>query len=143
MDYSPEENYISAGSQEQPLKMANENLPVKKIIRNGNMNVKTDNVEQFKVEVDSLVKKYNAYYLNENIENTEYAYFYNLKIKIPAARFDLFIHEIEQKDVEITFKNIGSSDVTEEYIDVETRLQNKRNYLKRYNELLEKAKINQ
>jgi hypothetical protein len=41
---------------------------------------------------------------------------------------------------EVTFKNITSRDVTEEFIDLETRLKNKRNYLTRYGDLLKQAK---
>ena len=36
-------------------------------------------------------------------------------------------------------KNISARDVTEEFIDLEMRLTNRRNYLKRYNDLLQQA----
>ena len=40
---------------------------------------------------------------------------------------------------EIAFKNISAQDVTEQFIDLETRLKNKRNYMDRYRALLNKA----
>ncbi len=40
----------------------------------------------------------------------------------------------------ILFKEIDARDVTDQFIDLETRLASKRNYLKRYNDLLAKAK---
>lgn len=111
----------------------------KKIIRTGTMNLQVENMEEVKKDIDSLVKKYNAYYSNESLQNTDYEYSYSLTIRIPSVQFDGFIRDVESSNVDVTFKNIGGRDVTEEFVDIETRLQNKRNYLKRYNELVSRA----
>ena len=50
-----------------------------------------------------------------------------------------FIHDAETGVGEILYKEIEARDVTDQFIDLETRLENKRNYLKRYNDLLIKA----
>jgi len=91
------------------------------------------------MRIDSIVKLTGAYYADENLVNNEYNSSWSLKIRIPADKFESFIGMIESGTDEVLYKNIEASDVTEEYVDLETRLANKRHYLKRYNDLLQKA----
>jgi hypothetical protein len=61
-------------------------------------------------------------------------------IRVPAENLEPFIADIEKSIGEVFIKEVTSRDVTEEFIDLETRLQNKKNYLNRYNELLKQAR---
>jgi hypothetical protein len=63
-----------------------------------------------------------------------------LTIRIPSTNLELLIAKIEKGEGEISYKEIDARDVTEEFIDLETRLNNKRNYLARYGDLLKQAK---
>lgn len=112
----------------------------KKIIKDGRINIKVSQLEETKLRVDSLVIRYEGYYSNESLSNNDYESAYNLQIRIPSPNFENFIEEIESGEGEVMFKNIDARDVTEEFIDLETRLANKRDYLKKYNELLKQAK---
>lgn len=112
----------------------------KKIIKDGEMGIEVSDLNSAKTNIDSLVAKYNAYYANERLSNTSNASIFYLKIRIPSNSFESFIANIESGGYEIDYKNISARDVTEEFIDLETRLNNKRNYLKKYNELLKQAK---
>ena len=49
------------------------------------------------------------------------------------------MHEVENGTDELQSKDVQSRDVTADFMDIETRLSNKRQYLKRYQELLSKA----
>ncbi len=121
--------------------LENPGSPVsRKIIKDGNMEIRVSDLQQGKKQVDTLVHTFNAFYSNENFNNTEYSRGYSLSIRIPAANFDAFIASIEKGSAEVAYKNISMRDVTEEYIDLDTRLTNKKNYLGRYNELLKQAK---
>lgn len=111
----------------------------KKIIRDGRMSIQVNLIEKAKNRVDSLVQISGGYYANESLSNTDYASTYSLKIRIPSTNFENFILQLESGQGEIIYKNIDARDVTDEFIDLETRLNNKRNYLKRYNDLLKKA----
>ena len=112
----------------------------RKIIRDGRMEIRVKELDQGKREIDSLVSRFKGYYSDETFNNHGLYTWFNLKIRIPSVRFDSFIAEIESSAGEVAFKNISSRDVTEEFIDLETRLKNKRNYLNRYSELLKQAK---
>lgn len=115
------------------------NLKQKRIIKNGNISIETSNLSESKKIIDNLLKKYNAYYESEGLENNDQRIVYNLRIRIPISNFDMLITSIENGKVEVKSKSIEVQDVTEEYVDIETRLANKRAYLKRYKELLSKA----
>jgi hypothetical protein len=112
----------------------------RKIIKDGNMEIRVKNLEHGKAGIDSLVKKFHGYYAQETYNNQDYSHDFSLKIRIPSDNFEVFIAQAESAIGEMIFKNISSRDVTEEFIDLETRLKNKKNYLNRYGELLKQAK---
>lgn len=111
----------------------------KKIIKDGDLTVKTEQINASKKGIDNLLKKLSAYYETEDLQNSDEAISYDLKIRIPSANFEELISTLENGKDEIERKNIKARDVTEEFVDIETRLANKRDYLKRYKELLSKA----
>jgi len=110
------------------------------IIKDGQMGLKVDDLELAKSRINSIVKNYNGYFANEGLINNDYESSYQLKIRLPSVNFEKFIAEVESGEGEVTFKNIQARDVTAEFIDLETRLSNKREYLKKYNDLLKQAK---
>ena len=112
----------------------------KKIIKDGRLGIKVTDLTNTKLRVDSLIKLHGGYYANENFNNTDWESSYNLKIRVPSINFEKLITVIETGESEILYKEIDAHDVTDQFIDLETRLENKRNYLNRYNELLKQAK---
>lgn len=114
-------------------------LKTKKIIKDGSICIKVKNVESSKKRIDDIVKSYNCYYENEGFSNSEIRVAYNLKIRIPAKQFESFLKATEKGDGEIISKTIDARDVTEDYVDGEIRLNSKRLFRNRYNQLLEKA----
>ncbi|HUR31491.1 MAG TPA: DUF4349 domain-containing protein [Saprospiraceae bacterium] len=109
------------------------------IIRNGSMNIKVDDALKTKTEVDTIIKRRKAYAGNEQFDNTDYSANYHIQIRIPAENLDALVSDLEALDGTVTYKSINSRDVTEEFIDLETRLANKRAYLEQYRQLLKNA----
>lgn len=112
----------------------------KKIIKDGRIGIEVQELEQTKVQVDSLIIRFGGYYANERLNNTDWEISYSLKIRVPCDNFEKLISEIETGSGEIKYKEIDARDVTDQFIDLETRLANKNNYLKKYNDLLKQAK---
>lgn len=112
----------------------------KKIIKDGSLSIKVDDLEKAKRDADSLVAFFNGYYGSENIWNDDNATTYSLTVRIPALSFEKFIAAMESGGGQITNKSVNTRDVTTEFIDLESRLENKRDYLARYRELLKQAK---
>jgi len=131
-----EDNRQEANSQStNPLTIVNK----QKIIKDGNITLKSKNVIHSKKAIDQSLKKMDAYYESEDLQNNEQSMAYNLKIRVPAVNFERLIANLESGEDEIEAKNIQARDVTEEYVDIETRLATKREYLQRYKQILAKA----
>lgn len=113
--------------------------PEKKIIREGRMGIRVDDLAQSKASLDSSVARYGAYYGNESFNDYHATREYDLTIRIPAGNYERFIAAVESGGGEVTYKSIDTRDVSEQYYDLETRLANKRSYLERYRELLKRA----
>jgi len=111
-----------------------------KIIKNGNMRIEADNITSSKSYIDSIVAINKGYYEKEVFYNSDYRENYALKLRIPSANFYTVVNSLEKGSGTILEKNINAKDVTEEYLDLEIRLENNKAYLKRYKELLSKAK---
>lgn len=137
----PPEAMKAADAGQPVLPSPEQGIPAdRKIIRNGNLEVRVNDITMGKQQIDSLVKKHKGYYAGEVYNNQDFTHSYSLTIRIPAASFDLFLVEIETGVGMIAFKNINSQDVTEQFIDLETRLKNKRNYMNSYRDLLKQAR---
>jgi len=120
--------------------LQNPEINKKKIIKDGRMTLKVEELDKSKKRVDELVKNNEGYYANESFNNSDYESAYQLKIRIPAGNYEKFINTLESGDVEIVYKEINARDVTDQFIDLETRLNNKRTYLLRYQNLVRQAK---
>lgn len=112
----------------------------KKIIRTGDISFEAKDLYKTKQDVDRLLAKYNGYYSSENFSKNDYRDDYNLSVRIPSEKFDLFLKDISSLDGIITSQNISSNDVSSEYLDYEIRLANKSAYLDKYREILKQAK---
>ena len=125
----------------QPLKnTAESDVIKKKIIKDGRLGMDVKNLSASKTNIDTIVRNLGGYYDNESLSNNDYATAYDLKIRIPSDKFEILIAKIESGEGEVSYKEIDARDVTEEFIDLETRLGNKQKYLTRYQELLRNAK---
>src|SRR5688500_10587836 len=111
-----------------------------KIIRNGNISIEVDDALKAKAADDALLEKHRAYTGNEQFDNTDYSSNYHIQISAPAEKLNELVADRESLDGLVTYKYIIASDVTEEYVDLETRLINKRSYLEQYRQLLKNAR---
>ena len=111
-----------------------------KIIKNGNLSFEVNNLKNSKSTIDSILKKLNGYYENEQFNSYGNRNNYSLKIRIPNSRFDTLILLLENGNGKLIDKNVSAKDVTEEYVDLNIRLNNKLAYLDKFKELLNKAK---
>jgi len=112
----------------------------KKIIKKGRMNFEVDGLEQAKAQIDSVLSTANGYYENEEYRAYGNRKTYLLKLRIPYAKFDSLAYVLENGIGKLLSKNISANDVTEEYVDLNIRLENNLSYLKQYKTILAKAK---
>lgn len=112
----------------------------KKIIKTGRMSLDVADIGTAKAGVDGLVSGNGGYYSSEAFNESDHRTIYDLSIRIPSAGYEKFLAALESAGYgTVSSKTIDARDVTEEFIDIETRLANKRSYLERYRQLLKKA----
>lgn len=109
-----------------------------KIIRTAYVSVRSPKVQESYDKTLKLVKKYNGMIVNSSTSKYESSEEAMIEIKIPPKHFLTFLDEVKTiGDVES--KNLSEEDVTEEYYDIQARLENKRKVRERLFDLLRKA----
>ena len=146
------------GSPEQ-MTDSNENLPIQQGVVNAPTQTRTPVVEQRKIiktgdvrfqvksldESTSAIEKMTQDYQGfiSNMEHTNSSYYSNnrLSIRIPIDKFDAFLFQLKQQSIYTNYIKVNSEDVTEEFIDIQSRLKTKKEVKKRYVQILsDKAK---
>jgi Domain of unknown function (DUF4349) len=112
----------------------------KKIIKDARIGLEVDNYPIYRISLDSAINKAKGYVSSDNLDKNDYNINCQLVIRIPADYFDKFISSLEKGSEKLLYKNISARDVTEEFIDIEARLNTKKEVEKRYIQLLTRAK---
>lgn len=122
-------------------KSANTDLP-RKLIRNGSITFNTNNTDESYRFIVAAVDRNKGYIASERTYNSDNLKGYNLTVRVPAANFDKLVSEIVSSGnvKELEEKTTAIDDVTEEFIDVESRLKIKKESELRLLDLLKQAK---
>lgn len=111
-----------------------------KIIYNGHMTIDVNDIEQAISAVETAVKNAGGYLLNSTKTENDYRYFVSYDFKVPVEGLHSLVEQIEALELGIvTTQNINGRDVTEEYLDISSRLKAKRVYEERLLELFVQA----
>jgi DNA repair exonuclease SbcCD nuclease subunit len=110
-----------------------------KIIKNADLKFETEDVNDSYGVIQNAAKKYQATIQNDASGKDYGSVFRNLTIRIPNKNFDLFIAAITKGVQHFDTKEISQQDVTETYIDIESRMKSKKKLEERYLQLLNKA----
>lgn len=118
---------------------ADEAISNQKIIRNAHLSIEVENYEKSRPVLDSIVKLHKGWISSENLNNYEHQIANHIVIRVPAASLDLIINDLHKVAKRIESQSIQSTDVTEEYIDIESRLKNQREVEKKFIALLQRT----
>jgi len=111
----------------------------KKIIKTAYLSIEVSNYALSRKLIDSTLKEFGAYIVSENLQNNESQISNNINIKVSATQFENFLAKLSKVAKKVDYQNIETQDVTEQYIDVETRLNNSRKVEQTYLKLLRKT----
>ncbi len=110
-----------------------------KIIKEATLRFETDNLENTFNQIQKTVSSNKARIINDS-EGKDYGtIFRNLTVKVPSQNFDRFISDVSKGVNYFEVKNISAQDVTEQFIDLTSRLKTKKKLEERYLEILKKA----
>lgn len=97
------------------------------VIYNAHLNVEVKDIKDTKNQLENLVSEMNGYIVSSSERNEgENKKYGNLKIRIPQEHFNSFIKKIEEISIEVLDRSVNGQDVTEEYVDLKSRLKSKR-----------------
>ena len=107
-----------------------------KIIKSATAKYKVEDVKKATRTIKRIAQKYNAYISDLRYTNDLYRKENRFTIKIPQEYFDTMMDSIGFVVDFVEYENITTKDVTEEYIDIETRLNTKIEIKERYETIL-------
>jgi hypothetical protein len=107
----------------------------RKLVWNADLSVDVRSVSNATARAVEMVKELGGYVEDKTLRRDEYA---RLVLRVPARSLKGAMGHLETLG-EVTRRNLSSYDVTEEYIDVESRLENKKVLRDRLKKLLDRA----
>lgn len=97
----------------------------RKLIKKGDIKFETSNVKNTKSYISDIVKEIGGYIAKDKIIDEKNRITHELVIRVPADKFDILLKKIAENTENIDKKEIKVKDVTEEYIDIESRIKTK------------------
>jgi hypothetical protein len=110
-----------------------------KIIKTADLSFQTPDLNASYESLKTGISKYKAIVQNDESGKNDESVYRNLTIRIPSQHFDAFISDIGKGVKHFDRKEISQQDVTEEYVDTESRMKSKKKLEERYLQLLAKA----
>ncbi|MBP5357802.1 MAG: DUF4349 domain-containing protein [Treponema sp.] len=133
MDLSSDKESLSDQKPEAP---AAEPVPIeRKLIRTGPITVEVESLADTREKINSWVSRWNGYIAN----SSEGPSSLSCTIRIPSIYFDLAVNEAYGLG-KLRSKSIQAQDVTDQYYDLQTRLDTKIILQERYQSYLKQAK---
>ncbi|WP_370088189.1 DUF4349 domain-containing protein [Ekhidna sp.] len=110
----------------------------KKVIKTGGLSYRVESTKEEYQRLSSLLNQYEAYISSEN-ENKGYDRInYNVSIKVPPQNFDALIKAVTEGK-KLDNRWVNTDDVTNQYYDLQSRIENKKKLEERYQEILKQA----
>ncbi len=132
-------------SQQQSFNLSDTTNPntdfEQKIIKTADLIIELSNIDNINNNIVSLIEGYDGYIANSrnwlNQYNQKSFWF---EIKVPADNFNIVLEKLAGKEYgQLISRTVSSQDVTEEYMDLDIRLENLLSQEERYRQLLDKA----
>ena len=136
-DADYEESY-----EEQPAKPADvdeaiptENTP-RRIIKTGRIEMQVDDVASSTRTIEALAETHQGYITQQETVSSNYRKGTNLVLRVDATAFDQAMADILAEGLHVNRQTVEAKDVTEEFVDIEIRLQTKKDVRDRYIDIL-------
>jgi len=130
----PEEAYKESGAGVLP-STAEERM----IVRNGDMSLVVEDVTDARDEISQLAVRLGGGVVSSQVSGEEEEMRGWISIRVPDETFDQAFAELRGLAVRVTSESTSTTDITEEYIDLQSRLKNAEATESQYLALLEKA----
>ncbi|WP_059169978.1 DUF4349 domain-containing protein [Bacillus sp. FJAT-27445] len=97
------------------------------VIRNAELHLRVKNFENAQKSLETKAEKYGGYIVDSSVSKDGGGQMSGrMTVRVPAAQFERFLHEAEKGAAEVLDRTIRGEDVTEQYVDLESRLKSKK-----------------
>ena len=110
------------------------------LIRHGQISFETTDMFHTISRMRSLNRQFNNTLFSENQYENQYSRTASFSIGVHPKKFDEYLDSLDQIAVTYISKTISGDDVTDEVVDIRSRINTKKAVLARYLELLNQAK---
>ncbi|MFK7905223.1 MAG: DUF4349 domain-containing protein [Chitinophagales bacterium] len=110
-----------------------------KIIRDASVSLQVEDYKEARKAIDTAISTAEAYITLEDESKSGYSWQNNLVIRVSSEKFDGLLEALEKTAIYTDHKRINAKDVTAEFIDIEARLNNRKQVEKRFQEILQQA----
>ncbi|ULO09084.1 DUF4349 domain-containing protein [Paenibacillus sp. 19GGS1-52] len=110
-----------------------------KLIYHANLNMEVENYAKAQTEVRNMVSLANGYIIEFTETSAEYEQGGTFILKVPASGFSSFLSNLDKVEHEKLERSIKGQDVSEEYVDLGSRLKAKQLMEIQYTEFMKKA----
>lgn len=108
----------------------------RKLIWTADLEFQVRNVDKSTLSITKLSEKYDAFVSNMELTHSNYTISNTISIRVPNKKFQSLVNAIKGESLFMDRANISSNDVTEEFVDLESRLKTKREVRDRYVQIL-------
>ena len=110
------------------------------IIHRAELQLNVKKLENAQLIIEKKVSEYGGYIVVSNVHReSEESVSAQLTVRIPEQHFQKFLTDAEGQSAEVLNRNVTGEDVTEQYIDLESRVKSKRIVEERLLEFMGKA----
>jgi cell division protein FtsL len=131
---------VNAGNAEKNTNINDAKELVNKLIKNADIEFEVDSYLQARTMLDSIAKEWNAFIMKENEQYLHHKISNTIIFRVPNHSFEHLINSLGNVSGNLIKKNINVYDVSEEYMDLETRIKTKKQIEKRYLAILNTTK---
>ncbi len=137
---SEEEKEESLTDQSKETESSKETKTQRMIIHNAAISANVKELSVAQEKITQKVKKYNGYIVESTVYQASESNSYGkMVVRVPEEHFETFLVEAESEVTKVLEHNVTGEDVTEQYVDLESRLKSKRAVEARLLVFMEKA----
>ena len=148
---APEESAVAPAVEEMPMSSPGETVYYKEggglptvdeermIVRSGDMSLVVEDVVEARDNIAQMAVGFGGYVVSSRISGEEQDMRGNISIRVPDDSLEQALSELRDLAVRVTSESTESRDVTEEYVDLESRLNNAEATESQYLALLKEA----
>jgi hypothetical protein len=92
------------------------------IIRNASLDIVVRDTEDAVEQVDALAEELGGFVIESNLNEYQQGMRAYLRLRVPAESLDTALERIRDLAMEVRRENVSGQDVTEEYVDLQSRM---------------------